>query len=97
MLLEQLNKDFFLYILDKQSMKHEDKFLFSIKQHLFAIGRYDIISEPSSVVYLSIVDMHADTIEAMSEVSSMLYNEYIEHTGIRSLIVTGDAKTYLQT
>ena len=46
---------------------------------LSAIGRYDI-SEPSSVVYLSIVDMHADTIEAMSKVSSMLYNEHIEHT-----------------
>ena len=33
-------------------MKHEDKLLFSFKQHLSAIGRYDIISEPSSVVYL---------------------------------------------
>ena len=50
-----------------------------IKEHLSTIGRYDIISEPSSVTYLSIVDMHADTIEAMSKVSSMLYNEYIEH------------------
>ena len=55
-----------------------------------------IISEPSSVVYLSIVDMHADTIKAMSKVSSMLYNEYIEHTGVSSLIVAGDAKTYLR-
>ena len=85
MLLEQLNKDFFLYILEKQSMKHEDKFLFSFKQHLSAISRYDIISEPSSVFYLSIVDMHADTIEVMSKVSSMLYNEYIEHTSRRGI------------
>ena len=40
--------------------------------------------------------MHAETIEAMSKVSSMLYNEYIEHTGVSSLIVAGDAKTYLR-
>ena len=91
MLFGPVKKDFFLYILAKQSMKHEDKFLFSFKQHLSAIGRYDIISEPSSVIYLSIVDMHGDTIEAMSKVSCM----YIEHTGISSLIVAGDTKTYL--
>ena len=33
------------------------------------------------MLYLSIVDMHADTIEAMSEVAAMLYKEYIATTG----------------
>ena len=48
-------------------MKHKDNFLFIFKQYSL---RYNIICEPSSVVYLSIVDMHAATIEAMSKVSS---------------------------
>ena len=44
-------------------MKHEDKFLFFKTTPLSYW-----ISERSSVVYLLIVDMHADTIKAMSKV-----------------------------
>ncbi len=47
-------------------------------------------------MYLSIVDLHADTIEAMSEVAAMLYKEYIMSTGAQHLVVAGDAKTYLR-
>ena len=47
-------------------------------------------------MYLSIVDMHADTVEAMSEVAALLYKEYIASSGARHLVVAGDAKTYLR-
>lgn len=39
------------------------------------------------MLYLSIADMHADTIEGMSEVAAMLYKEYIVTTGTQYLIV----------
>ena len=47
------------------------------------------------MVYLPIVDLHAETMEAMSEVAAMLYREYIASTGAQYLVVSGDAKTYL--
>ena len=46
--------------------------------------------------YLSVLDIHADTIEAMSEVAAMLYKQYILTTGAKHLVVAGDAKTYLR-
>ena len=54
-----------------------------------------IHAEPSTVVYLSVLDVHADTIEAMSEEAAMLYKQYILTTGAEHLVVAGDAKTYL--
>ena len=69
--------------------------LFSFKEHVAALQGSDIYAEPAVVLYLSIVDMHADTIEAMSEVAAMLYQEYIAKIGARYLIVADDAKTYL--
>ena len=57
-----------------------------------------IHTKPAVVVYmyLSIVDMHADTIEAMSEVAAMLYKEYIATTGAQHLVVAGDVKIYIR-
>ena len=40
--------------------------------------------------------MHADIVEAISEVAVMLYTEYIATTGAQHLVVVGDAKTYLR-
>ena len=37
--------------------------------------------------------MHADNVEAMSEVAAMLYKEYMASSGARHLVVAGDAKT----
>ena len=48
------------------------------------------------MVYLSILDIHADTLEAMSEVAAMLHKEYLQNTTARHLVVVGDAKTYLR-
>ena len=45
-------------------------------------------------MYLSVLDIHADTIEAMSEVAEMLYKKYIVTTGAEHLVAS-DAKTYL--
>ena len=61
-----------------------------------AVNYGSIHAEPSTVVYLSVVDVHADTIEAMSEVAEMLYQQYILTTGAKHLVVAGDAKTYLR-
>ena len=33
--------------------------------------------EPAKVAYLPTVDMHVDTVEAMSEVASILHKEYM--------------------
>ena len=52
-------------------------------------------SQPSNVVYLSIVDMYADTREAMEVVVSKLHEEY--GIGIMSehlVVVVGDQKSY---
>ena len=46
------------------------------------------------MVYLSVIDKHADTTEAMEAVVSKLHKEY--GVGIRAdnLVVVGDQKTY---
>ena len=45
------------------------------------------VTEPAVVVCLSIVDMHADTVEAMSEIAAMLYKEYITSSETRHLVL----------
>lgn len=70
--------------------------MFSFKDHIAAKEMEGIHTEPAVVVYLSIVDMHADTVEAMSEVAALLYKEYLASSGAQHLVVAGDAKTYLQ-
>lgn len=79
-----------------ESALKPDHLLFSFKDHIAAMVGENIHSELSVVVYFPIVDMHADTIEAMSEVAAMLYKEYIASTGAQHLVVAGDAKTYLR-
>ena len=46
-----------------------------------AINYGSMHAEPSTVVYLSVLDIHADTVEAMSQVAAMLYKEYIVTIG----------------
>jgi hypothetical protein len=52
-----------------------------------AVGFDSIHAEPSTVVYLSVFDIPAGTIEAMSEVAVMLYKEYIVSTGAAHLVM----------
>ena len=93
--LEKLKKNFFGYILCKSALNPEHV-LFTFKDHIAALEGDGIHTEQAVVVYLSIVDMNSDTIEAMSEVAAMLYKEYIASTGAQYLVVAGDAKTYLR-
>lgn len=48
----------------------------------------------SNVVYLSVVDMHADTPEAMKIVISKLYREYKIGESGEYLVLAGDQKAY---
>ncbi len=68
--LGSVKKTVFTYLLQKSCLSPEHV-LFGIKDHLAAM-KEDIHAEPSVVVYLSILDIHADTLEAMSEVAAML-------------------------
>ena len=93
--LDKLQWDFFGYMLSIYALKPEHV-IFSFKDHIAAKEMEGIHTEPAVVVYLSIVDMHADTVEAMSEVAAMLYKEYIASSGAQHLVIAGDAKTYLR-
>ena len=90
-----LNVQIFNYIVHKLALK-PDNMLCSFKDHMCAMKSSSIHAEPTTVVYLSVLDIHADTVEAMSEVAAMLYKEYIVTTGAAHLVVAGDAKTYLR-
>lgn len=56
-------------MLHKSALKPEHMLL-SFKDHIGSVKGSSIHAEPAVVLYLSIVDMHADTIEAMSDVGS---------------------------
>ena len=92
--MKHLNIQTFNHTLHKTALK-PDKVLFSFKDHMCALNS-GLCAEPCTVVYLSVLDIHADTVEAMSEVAAMLYKEYIVITGAAHLVVAGDAKTYLR-
>ena len=87
--------DLFTYVIHKYALQPDNSFM-SFKDHIAALWGDSVHAEPADIVYLSIVDMNADTIEAMSEVAAMLHKEYIATTGAQYLIVAGDAKTYLR-
>ena len=93
--MENLGNQAFTYMMHKLALK-PDKVLFNFKEHMCAVNSESMHAEPASVVYLSVLDIHADTVEAMSEVAAMLYKEYIVTTGAEHLVVAGDAKTYLR-
>ena len=90
LMLASIKESAFTYVIQKSCLRPEHV----LKQHMAAMNSH-IHTVQATVVYLSIIDMHADTIEAMSEVASMLYKEYIETTSAKHLIVGGDAKTFL--
>ena len=48
----------------------------------------------SNVVYLPIIDMHADLKEAMEAVVTKLHTEYVVGMTCQHLVVVGDQKTY---
>ena len=89
--LAGIKESAFIYSVQKSCLKPDNVF----KHHIAAMSNSEHM-EASTVTYLSIIDMHADTLEVMSQVASVLYREYIDTTSAQHLIVAGDAKTYLR-
>ena len=73
--LEQSSKIIFQYMLQKEAVGTENTLL-DLKAYYGCASAETVPAEKSTVVYLSIVDKHADTVEAMDEVISKLYSEY---------------------
>lgn len=91
--MEQASKTIFQYMLQKEAVGTE-KILLDLKTYYGCTGAETVPAEKSTVVYLSIVDKHADTVEAMDEVISKLYSEYKVGTDTDYLVVAGDQKTF---
>ena len=74
--------------------RNPNNFLIDLKTHFGIQSKICSVAEQSNIVYLSIVDLQADTIGTMEAVISKLHTEY--GIGVRSehLILVGDAKTY---
>ena len=51
-------------------------------------------TECSNVVYMSVVDLHADSVEAMEAVISKLHKEYGVGESVHYLVLVGDQKTF---
>ncbi len=85
----------FAYMVHKEA-DASDQVLVNLKTYFGIQSQCTPVVEQSNVVYLSIVDMHADSTEAMEAVASKLHREY--GIGVRAdhLIVVGDAKPYAQ-
>ena len=93
--LDKLKQDFMVFKTENHMLRVQRR----LTQHVAEKVTKEmegIHTEPAVVVYLSIVDMHADTVEAMSEVAAMLYKEYIASSGAQHPVIAGDAKTYLR-
>lgn len=94
--LEDLQKMLFTYIMLKISLCGTKYTLFGIQDYVGLMNGDRIHSEPSNVVYLSIIDQHADTLSTMAEVATMLYREYLVNSTAEYLVLVGDAKTYMR-
>ena len=77
--MNSLNIQTLNYVLHKLALK-DNNILLNLKDHMCAINSGSMYAETSTFVYLSVLDIHADTVEAMSQVAAMLYKEYIVTT-----------------
>ena len=92
--LEQLSRDCFEFTLHKE--------VCGVEHPLVDLKRYCGMSmcncplvEPSKIVYLPIVDMHADTTEAMETVVARLHKDYGVGVKANNLVVVGDQRLLL--
>ena len=92
---EELNLQLFNYFFLKEACcLVTDKNLVDAKTFCGMTFSSITHSQPSNIVYLPIVDMHADTREAMEVVLSKLHSEYGIGVTSQHLVVAGDQKTY---
>ena len=83
----------FNYMLQRQAC-HPQQPLVDLKSYYGLLAPNIPAAEKSNVVYMSVIDKHADSTEAMEAVVSKLHKEY--GIGIRAdkLFVVGDQKSY---
>ena len=65
-----------------------------LQEHIAAMSGHEINAEPATVVYLSIVDQHADTLSAMEEVTTMLHRQYLRKSNSKYIVLVGDQKVF---
>ena len=83
----------FKYVLLKEACG-PDKLLVDLKTFCGIVLPVKV--QCSNVVYLSVIDMHADTPEAMQKVVAKLHEEYRVGESVDDLVLVGDQKTYVQ-
>ena len=93
--LQGLPKTSFVHLLQQEALS-PDQPLWHFKEYYGVIHGQPLDHDPSNVVYLSIIDHHADSLSAMAEVATMLYQEYVINSGCKYLVVVGDGKTYVR-
>ncbi len=93
---EELNQLLFNYFFLKEACcPLADEKLVDVKTFCgMTFSSISTHTQPSNVVYLPIVDMHADTREAMEVVLSKLHSECGIGVTSQHLVVAGDQKTY---
>ena len=89
-----INQMSFYYIFLKEACISNGKHMVDLKTFCGLSLKNVPNAQQSNVVYLSIIDMHADTREAMEAVVSKLHREYGIGVTATSLVLVGDQKTY---
>lgn len=84
----------FDYFLMKEACSDSNHILVDSKSFCGLCLDKATLPQVSNVVYLSIIDMHADSREAMEAVVSKLHREYGVGERSQHLVVVGDQKTY---
>ena len=87
----EVSKLVFDYFFPKEACMSKDKHVVDLKTFCGLLLKFPDV-QPANVVYLSVVDMHADTREAMEAVVSKLHREYEIGVTVNSLVVVGDQK-----
>ena len=91
--VDNLNETLFNYVLMKEASA-PDKQLVDVKTFCgMALSNIPKV-QSSNVVYLPVVDLHADSTEAMQAVVAKLHTEYRIGESADYLVLVGDQKTY---
>lgn len=93
--VDELNQVLFKYVLLKEACG-SDNLLVDMKTFCGMTLPSIPKVECSNVVYLSVVDLHADTPEAMKKVVAKLHEEYMVGVNVNYLVLVGDQKTYVR-
>ena len=93
--VDKFNEVLFKYVLLKEACT-PDKHLVDLKTFCGMTFSNIPKAECSNIIYLSVVDLHADTPEAMKKVVAKLHDEYMVGVNVNYLVLVGDQKTYVR-